>query len=150
MGMIRNGRERDMIQRKTTKSNSEGPETGVRGGSPYITPLSRPVVLDREKFVSGFCRELVMECPDQVIGLQVVPGDPLVVGVIVSDPLYQVLDPPVPHSRVQDPLYLVVILPVNDHRVRRRTELPRGEGVGRDREQLDNREDRMKPTHRLW
>ncbi len=66
------------------------------GGSPYITPPLGTGVLDSSLRRRTVRVVLSMELLDRILRVQVVPGNPLVVRVVVSVPLDEVLDPTIP------------------------------------------------------
>ena len=87
------------------------------------------------------------EVCDRIIRLQVVPGDPLVVRVIVALPLDQVLDPTIPLSRIEDLFDFEMLDIVNNDGVGGSSRVASREGVGGERCQLYDWEDRVKSRH---
>ncbi len=108
--------ERGRDDRKGIGFRRKGLEKGSRGGSPYITPPLGTGVLDsslRRRTV----RVLLVELLDRILRVQVVPGNPLVVRVVVSVPLDEVLDPTIPDPGVENLFDLIVVFTIYDDRI---------------------------------
>ncbi len=82
-----------------------------------------------------------MELLDRILRVQVVPGSPLVVCVIVSVPLDKVFDPTIPDPGVENPFDLIVVFTIYDDRVGCGGLSTTREGIRWEGEEFDDRED---------
>ncbi len=113
---MESGRKEDGTTGKGSGSVGKDRKRVPAGGSPYITPPLGTGVLDsslRRRTV----RVLLVELLDRILRVQVVPGNPLVVRVVVSVPLDEVLDPTIPDPGVENPFDLIVVFTIYDDRI---------------------------------
>ena len=83
---------------------------------------------------------------NEIVGLQVVPRDPLIVRVIVALPFDKVLVATIANARVQHLLYLKVLFSINQRRIRWTFLLATWEWVLRHWKELDDWKHRVKAS----
>lgn len=76
---------------------------------------------------------------DEFVSVEIVPGDPLVVRVVVALPFDQVLGPTIANSGIHDCFHLEVLLPIYQGRVGWAVLPATGEWIGGHGEELDYR-----------
>ncbi len=89
-----------------------------------------------------------MECFNEIIRVEVIPGNPLVMRVVVAFPLDKVLGATIADAGVQDPFNFVVFLAIYEDRVQRRKLSLTREQIRWHREELHDRKDRMESGKR--
>ncbi len=89
-----------------------------------------------------------MECFNEIIQVEVIPGNPLVMRVVVAFPLDEVLGATIADAGVQDLFDFVVFLAIYEDWVRRRKLVSTQEQICWHREELHDREYRMESSKR--
>ncbi len=89
-----------------------------------------------------------MECFNEIVRVEVIPGNPLVMCVIVAFPLDKVLGVAIADAGVQDPFNFVVFLAIYEDWVRRRKLLSTWEQICWHGEELHDQEDWMELSKR--